>query len=110
MKNELIQTEKKLDNGWAVWCVDGRIAITNADQVYEFGKEIVEREQKTVMDMSNVIYISSAGLRVLSRLLKQAIKAGKTFTVAGATGHVKMVLVDSNMATILNLKNSLEDL
>ena len=110
MASEIVQKETKLANGWLAWSVEGRIDISTADSVYQSGEAIVEREEKTVLDMSGVVYISSAGLRVLLRLLKKAKKEGKEFTVAGATGAVKTVLTDSNMDTLLNLRESLDDL
>ena len=110
MAGETVQKETKLENGWLVWSVEGRIDISTSDSVYQSGEAIVGREEKTVLDMSGVVYISSAGLRVLLRLLKKAKKEGKEFTVAGAAGPVKTVLTDSNMDTLLNLRESLDDL
>lgn len=110
MASEVIQKEKRLANGWLAWSIEGCIDVATSDSIYQSGEEIVNREEKTVMDMSCVDYISSAGLRVLLRLLKKAKKEGKEFTVVGATGPVKMVLVDSNMDTLLNLRESLDDL
>ena len=65
MASEIVQKETKLANGWLAWSVEGRIDISTADSVYQSGEAIVEREEKTVLDMSGVAYISSAGLRVL---------------------------------------------
>lgn len=93
-----------------MWSVEGRIDISTADSVYQSGEVIVGREEKTVMDMSSVVYLSSAGLRVLLRLFKKAKKEGREFTVAGAKGAVKTVLADSNMDMILNTRESLDDL
>ena len=110
MASEVVQQETRLENGWLAWSVEGRIDISTADSVYQSGEAIVGREEKTVLDMSGVVYISSAGLRVLVRLLKKAKKEGKEFTVAGAAGAVKTVLKDSDMDTLLNMRESLEDL
>ena len=110
MANEVVQKETKWENGWLVWSVEGRIDISTADLVYQSGEEIVGREEKTVLDMSKVTYISSAGLRVLLRLLKKAKKEGREFTVAGASGVVETVLTDSNMDTLLNMRKSLDEL
>lgn len=110
MASEVVQKETKLENGWMAWSVEGRIDISTADLVYKSGEEIVDREEKTALDMSGVVYISSAGLRVLLRLLKKAKKDGKMFTVVGASGPVKTVLADSNMDKLLNLRDSLADL
>ena len=109
MASEIVQKEIKLDSGWLSWSVEGRIDITSADSVFQSGEAIVGREEKIVMDMSGVAYISSAGLRVLLRLLKKAQKEGKEFTVAGTAGMVKKVLIDSSMDTLLNMRESLDD-
>ena len=110
MENELLQNESMLPNGWTVWTIQGRIDIVTADEVGRQGEKITARNDKTVLDMSGVQYISSAGLRVLLRILKKAKKEGKEFTVAGATGTVKMVLEDSNMDTLLEMRESLAEL
>ncbi|MBQ1416521.1 MAG: STAS domain-containing protein [Selenomonas sp.] len=110
MASEVVQKETKLANGWLAWRVEGRIDISNAESVYLSGEKIVEREDKTVLDMEAVSYISSAGLRVLLRLYKKANREGKEFAVAGAAGMVKKILIDSNMNSYLNMRSSLEDL
>ncbi len=110
MENKIIQKEEKLENGWTVWSVVGRIDITTAETAYEKGNEILERADKLVLDMSNVEYLSSAGIRIIVRLFKTAKKQGKEFTVAGAVGMVKTVMEDSNLDTVLTMRNSLADL
>lgn len=110
MESDVVQKETKLANGWLAWRVEGRIDISNADSIFLSGEKIVECEDKTVLDMEAVSYISSAGLRVLLRLFKKAKREGKEFTVAGATGMVKKILNDSNMNSFLNMRQSLDDL
>ena len=60
--------------------------------------------------MSELEYVSSAGLRVMLRLNKLAKKLGHDFTVIGAKGMVKSVLEDSGMDVLLNSKESLDEL
>lgn len=110
MNMEVTQDARKLDNGCMVWSVKGRLGISNAEQVHKFGEDLMDREEKLVMDMSGMDYISSAGLRVLLLLVKRAKKEGKEFTAMGASGYVKTVLFNSNMDTKLNLKDSIDDL
>ena len=110
MASEIVQKETKLANGWLAWRVEGRIDISNAESIYLSGEKIVEREDKTVLDMEAVSYISSAGLRVLLRLYKKANREGKEFSVAGAVGMVKKILLDSNMNSYLNMRQSLDEL
>lgn len=110
MAETLIQEESTLGNGWKVWSVEGRIDINTSETAYVKGDEILEQAEKLVLDMSKVSYLSSAGIRIIVRLFKKAKKQGKEFTVAGAVGMVKTVLEDSNLDTVLKMRESLTDL
>lgn len=48
--------------------------------------------------------------RYFLRLLKKAKKKGKEFTVVGAAWTLKTVLTDSNMDTLLDMREPLYDL
>ena len=110
MAGEIVQKETKLANGWLAWRVEGRIDISNAESVYLSGEKIVEREDKTVLDMEAVSYISSAGLRVLLGLSNKAKREGKEFAIARAADTVKKILIYSRMNLFLNMRPSLDDL
>ena len=73
-------------------------------------RDIVNRNEKTVLDMSGMDYLSSAGLRVLLRLNKLAKKSGKEFTLCGPSGIVKSVLEDSGMDALFTIYASLNEL
>ena len=102
MEKEFLQTETAGANGWTVWSVNGRIDMVTAEKAYATGEDIVNRNEKTVLDMSGMDYLSSAGLRVLLRLNKLAKKSGKEFTLCGPSGIVKSVLEDSGMDNGMN--------
>ncbi len=110
MANEFSQNEAAGPNGWAIWKVVGRIDTQTADAAYEMGEGIVQKCDKTALDMTEMEYLSSAGLRVLLRLNKLAAKSGKSFTVVGPSGMVKTVLEDSGMDVLLKLKDSIAEL
>ena len=110
MAKEFIQSETEGPKGWTVWKVVGRIDTQTADAAYQQGEAIVKTSEKTVLDMSQMDYLSSAGLRVLLRLNKLALKSGKRFTVSGPVGMVSSVLQDSGMDELLKMKGSLEEL
>ena len=109
MAKEFLQKESAGPSGWTVWSVSGRIDMVTADTAYATGEDIVTRNAKTVLDMSDMDYLSSAGLRVLLRLNKLAKKNGKMFTLAGPTGIVKSVLEDSGMDALFTVWNSLDE-
>lgn len=110
MEKEFLQTETAGTNGWTVWSVNGRIDMVTAEKAYSKGEDIVNRNEKTVLDMSGMDYLSSAGLRVLLRLNKLAKKSGKEFTLCGPSGIVKSVLEDSGMDALFTIYASLNEL
>ena len=109
MEKEFLQTAAGA-NGWTVWSVNGRIDMVTAEKAYATGEDIVNRNEKTVLDMSGMDYLSSAGLRVLLRLNKLAKKSGKEFTLCGPSGIVKSVLEDSGMDALFTIYASLNEL
>ena len=110
MSKEFLQEESAGPNGWTVWSVSGRIDMVTADAAYATGEDILQRNAKTVLDMSEMEYLSSAGLRVLLRLNKLAKKEGREFTLAGPSGIVKSVLEDSGMDSLFTVWASLDEL
>ena len=110
MEKEFLQTETAGANGWTVWSVNGRIDMVTAEKAYATGEDIVNRNEKTVLDKSGMDYLSSAGLRVLLRLNKLAKKSGKEFTLCGPSGIVKSVLEDSGMDALFTIYASLNEL
>lgn len=110
MAKEFTQIESQGPNGWTVWAVTGRIDTITADTAYAMGEGILQKSTKMVLDMSDMDYISSAGLRVLLRLNKLAKKSGKEFNLSGASGIVKSVLEDSGMDTLFTTWGSLDEL
>lgn len=110
MEKEFLQTETAGANGWTVWSVNGRIDMVTAEKSLRHGEDIVNRNEKTVLDMSGMDYLSSAGLRVLLRLNKLAKKSGKEFTLCGPSGIVKSVLEDSGMDALFTIYASLNEL
>ena len=110
MAKEFTQRESQGKNNWAVWTVTGRIDTSTADAAYATGETVVQNNEKTVLDMAEMDYLSSAGLRVLLRLNKLAKKSGKQFLLSGPTGIVKSVLEDSGMDALFTIYSSLEEL
>ena len=110
MENKMTQQELEGPKGWKIWKIIGRIDTQTAGAAYEKGEAIVKENAKTVIDMSEMDYLSSAGLRVLLRLSKLAQDNGGQFLVSGASGMVHTVLEDSGMDVLLNMIDSLDEL
>lgn len=110
MSKKFVQYEAEDYKGWKLWKIEGRIDVKTSDEAYMTGEEIIRNNDKTILDMSQIDYISSAGLRVLLRLNKLAMKTGKSFALADPVCVVMGILHDSAMDEVLDIRDSLEDL
>ncbi len=108
MAKEFSQATAAGPDGWTVWTVAGSIDMETSDEAYAYGEKLVAEKEKTVLDLAETEYLSSAGLRVLLRLMKLSKKTGHGFIVAGAGGMVKSVLEDSGMDVLLDARESLD--
>ena len=103
-----LQTCEK--NGWTLWQVKGRLDRLTAQDAGEKADKVFAATQKLAVDMSELDYLSSAGIRVLLRLTKQAQAEGKDFALVGATGVVKVVLAESRMDMFATIYESADEL
>ena len=108
-KNTVLHETREM-NGWIVWSVTGKIETTNAAGVGEEGEKILDSTDKLALDLANVTYVSSAGLRVLLRIAKKAKAASKTFSVCRATGMVKVILEEAGIDMLNPIYDSLDKL
>ena len=82
--------------------IKGKIDSTNAS---EFEKEIME-VKPTEIDASELLYISSAGLRVLMKLRKEVGEV----TVCNVNSEVYEILDVTGFTSILNVKKALREI
>lgn len=106
-KLEFRESEK---GAWHILAAIGRMDTLTAPEGEKAGLAALAAHERLAFDLTGMDYISSAGLRTLLRLAKQAKKEGKTFALFGAAGMVKEVLEDSGMDMLLALYDSAEDL
>ncbi len=89
------------EKAWCIAAVRGRIDTVTASQAEKEAMSILTTHSRMALEMSELEYLSSAGLRVLLRLAKQAEKEGRDFALAGAAGIVREVLEESGLGTFL---------
>lgn len=95
---------------WHILSAVGRMDTVTAPEGEKAGLAALSSHEKLAFDLTGLDYLSSAGLRTLLRLAKQAKKDGKAFVLSGAAGMVKDVLEDSGMDMLLKLYESADDL
>lgn len=95
---------------WHILQAVGKIDTTNALQAETATADALKAGKKIAFDMSQLEYISSAGLRVLLRTGKKAKKTGKTFVLCGVAGMVKEILEDSGTDMLFEIFDTPENL
>lgn len=95
---------------WKVFAISGRLDTVTAPDAEKAGAAVLAENNKIALDMTAMDYISSAGLRVLLRLAKQAKKAKKNFVLFGASNVVKEVLEMSGMNMLMKIYEAQDDL
>ena len=103
-----LRTSEK--NGWTLLCVEGRLDRLTAQDAGEKADKVLAETQKLAVDMSGLEYLSSAGIRVLLRLTKQAQAEGKAFALVAPSGMVKVVLAESRMDMFATIYTSADEL
>ena len=89
--------------------VQGRIDGSNASEFQDRVKSIFTNEDKTVMmDMSELEYISSAGLRVVLMLAKLLEQRKVNFMIHSLSDSIKEVFEISGFDKIISVHDSRE--
>lgn len=82
---------------WQVLRVAGRIDTITAPVAELEALDKLGAAASLALDLAELEYISSAGLRILLRLAKEARRAKKGFALVGVQGLVREVLEESGM-------------
>ncbi|MDR0473814.1 MAG: STAS domain-containing protein [Treponema sp.] len=91
-KDEFTITEKK-GIGSVTFIITGRVNTSNAGTLeYKLEKALNEKQTTIILNMSQVVYLSSTGIRVLLKIYKQAKIAGGKFNIESPSENVKNVL------------------
>lgn len=106
MENDNIQFKNKFFNDWHILTICGRIDTITANIAEAKAKKILDDSSKLALDLENLEYISSAGLRVLLRLAKMAQKEQKLFYLVNINGLVKEILEESGLNVLFTIINN----
>lgn len=110
MAEETIAFQTSEKNGWTLWAVKGRLDRLTAQEAGTQADQVLAATQKLAVDMSELVYLSSAGIRVLLRLTKQAKAGGKDLALVAPTGMVRAVLTESRMDMFAAIYASADEL
>ena len=84
--------------------IEGRLDKISSPMLDEELKKEIEKKKNIVIDLKNLQYISSAGLRILIAYEKQLKAIGKTLEVTNVNADVMNILSVTGFIYILNIK------
>lgn len=84
--------------------IEGKLDTTTAPELKESLDSTLDGVTELIMDISNLIYISSAGLRVLLLTHKTMSRAGGSMTITGANETVMEIFDMTGFSDILNIE------
>ena len=98
-----MKINKKQDGSKLVIALEGRLDTTTAPELEQELKTSLDGVTDLTLDMTNLDYISSAGLRVLLSAHKTMMKQGQ-MKVTNASEIVKEVFEVTGFSDILNIE------
>ena len=93
-----MKIEKNVKNGKVLFAIEGRLDTTTAPELEKELEDLLSEVKELVFDMSELEYISSAGLRVL-------LKAKKTMNVQG---NMKVTHVNESIMEVFEITGFLD--
>ena len=96
-------TEER-NNNLVILKIEGRLDTTTAPTLEKTINEIIESITELILDMHELTYVSSAGLRELLSTQKKMNKLG-TMKLIGVCEEVMEVFEMTGFADILNIEN-----
>ncbi|MCP3941991.1 MAG: STAS domain-containing protein [Desulfobacteraceae bacterium] len=102
---------KLVEEGRCVVGLKGRLdAVTAPELELSLGKIIEEGNLNIVLDLTNLEYVSSAGLRIFLVATKKVKALKGELCLAGLSGNIKEVIEISGFPSIMPCYDTMEDL
>ena len=92
---------KKKDGAIDIFEINGKLDVTGSGQAQETIVPIIPKDGKLVIDMANVDYVASSGLRILLILAKQSQVLNCKTVIAGIQPLVWDVIVMTGFEDVL---------
>lgn len=99
----MLNISKKSEDSKLYVAVEGRLDTTTAPELEESLKDELDNVSELVIDLKDLDYISSAGLRVLLACQKQMMKQGK-MTVTNPNDVISEIFEVTGFSDILTIE------
>ena len=103
-EGEIIMTINKTETGdKIIFEIEGRVDTTTSSELQSTLAPEVTNTDDMVLDCKKLIYISSAGLRVLLSVHKSMIKKGGKFSLTNVSEDILEIFEITGFSNILNI-------
>ena len=92
------------ENGAKIVAINGRLDTVTSPELEKVAHPLIEPGKTIVFECENMEYISSAGLRVVLFINKQAAASGGRFVVRNLKNEVKSVFDMTGFSRLLNIE------
>ena len=93
MKDENLEVTEEIKDGICRFVAKGRVDANSADVLlYKLETALKDGQKTIILNMTQVEYLSSIGIRVILKTYKQALEAGGKFNIERPSEIVKNVL------------------
>ena len=93
MKEPDLEITKEKENGITRFILKGRISLTTAPTMqFKLDEAMKNGEMKIVLNMLQVSFLSSAGIRIILKTHKKATENGGSFGIEDPSENVRNVL------------------
>ncbi|ABK19699.1 STAS domain-containing protein [Syntrophobacter fumaroxidans] len=105
-----MEVDERKENGITILVLKGRLDSNTSDQFGEKLYSLIQAgENKLVLDLGGVDYISSAGLRVIIKSVKDLKRIDGQLCLCSMKDYIREIFDLSGIATILPIHPTLEE-
>lgn len=99
-----MDVETVYEDGSATISVSGHLNTNTAGDLEREFSQVLSRCQTVILDFQELVYLSSAGLRVLVAAQKQVSASGGTMRIANLTDEVREVFEITGLIDVLDVE------
>lgn len=103
-KSAIMTIHRIKKNGSEIFALEGRLDITTSPQLHEVLLPAIDGTADLLLDFSKLVYISSAGLRVLLAAQKESARQGVEMKLQGVSAAIMEVFDMTGFSDILTIQ------
>jgi anti-sigma B factor antagonist len=110
MNDQFVSMKIEPSNGSLLVRLSGEIDLSNSRQLHQQLESVVEGWRRVVIDLAEIKYLDSQGLRLIKQLGNKVDNDGtELLLIAPPDGFARQVLEMARMSDYIEIRDALED-